>query len=115
MWCDLWKYDRLAIALILVLLVHYHLAWHSRNTATAPLHIEVLRIHAVPGLITLNEDRDASTIWVLLRQRLLHFDASTRVLFELATNFVMDLCIIAIVRVIRHFSVLTRAAILKRI
>lgn len=96
-------------------MVHCHLAWHSRNTTTAPLHIEVLRVYAVPGLIPLNENWDARTIWVLLRQRLLHFDASARVLFQLATDFVMDLCIIAIVRVIRHFSVLTRTAILKRI
>ncbi len=64
--CDLRKYDRLAIALICILLISHHLAWHSRNTATAPLHVEVLHIPAVPGLITLNENRNASTIWVLL-------------------------------------------------
>lgn len=58
----------------------------------------------MPRLIALNKDRDASVCGIRRRRRLDH--NSTGVLFELASNFVIDLRVLAVIGIIRHVSVL---------
>ena len=58
----------------------------------------------MPGLIALNKDRDASVCGIGWHRRLDH--DSTGVLFELASNFVVDLRVLAVIGIIRHVPVL---------
>ena len=58
----------------------------------------------MPRLIALNKDRDASVCGIGWRRGLDH--NSTRILFELASNFVIYLCVLAVIGIIRHVSVL---------
>ena len=102
-------------ASLIRVLVGCQLARHSRNATAASSHIKRLVVHAVQWLVSLNEYRDSGIIRILLRTLRLHFDASTRVLFKLATNFVIELRVIAIIRVIRHVPVFVRPRGLERI
>ena len=105
---DLGQHDALAARLRAIVQIRVHgYCVHIPCTAARVLrHADKRRvgIGPVPRLVPLNKNRDA-TVGGVRRHRGLDHD-STGVLLELASHFVVDLRVLAVIGVVGHVSVL---------